>query len=534
MGRARIPLGPLLPGGISLAIILGSVTLAIASLLREGGDGELELLTPYTLRVAGFTVLQAALSTFLSVSIGILVARALARRPRFPGRSLLLRLFGLPLVMPVIVAIFGIASVFGSGGAIARLSLWLVSVEWNFPYGLTGILVAHVFFNLPLSVRLLLPAIEAIPGETWRLASQIGMTGPQIFRRIEWPLLRRVLPGVAGLVFLLCFTSFAVILVFGGGPRATTLEVAIYQALRLDFDIERTVGLALLQIGICAVLVLAGQKFHLPARIARTEGRRQARPDARSLTATAVDAALILAAALYVGAPLVAVIARAAAGPVAKVFAAPAFWDALWRTVILGASAGLAALLLGWALVLTARDLRQRHRRDRLGNLLENVAALNLVVSPIVFGAGLFVLLLPFGLVFEHALLLACAVNAVATTPYVIRTLGPAADRVAEHFDQTCFALRIHGWNRFRIIEWPMLRSDAGRALALATGISMGDLTAIALFGTETSSTLSLYLYRLMGSYRMEEAAVVAATLALLCLGSFAAIERVTAGRARS
>jgi len=52
---------------------------------------------------------------------------------------------------------------------------------------------------------------------------------------VEWPVIARLLPGLATLVFTLCFTSFAVVLALGGGPRATTLEVAIYQALRFDF-----------------------------------------------------------------------------------------------------------------------------------------------------------------------------------------------------------------------------------------------------------------------------------------------------------
>ena len=49
------------------------------------------------------------------------------------------------------------------------------------------------------------------------------------------------------LVFLLCMTSFAVALTLGGGPRATTLELAIYQAVRFDFDLGRAAWLALIQ-----------------------------------------------------------------------------------------------------------------------------------------------------------------------------------------------------------------------------------------------------------------------------------------------
>src|SRR5262249_18715025 len=129
----------------------------------------------YIRHVLVFTLLQAALSTLLSVALAIPVARALARRTRFPGRGLLLRLFGLPMVMPAIVAIFAIVAVYGESGWLHRLAAGLGRPLGSFLYGLCGILIAHVFFNMPFAARALLAALEAVPGESWRLASQLGM-----------------------------------------------------------------------------------------------------------------------------------------------------------------------------------------------------------------------------------------------------------------------------------------------------------------------------------------------------------------------
>src|SRR5690606_31771253 len=114
------------------------------------------------------------------------------------------------------------------------------------------------FLNMPFAARLLLQGWDRIPGETWRLAAQLGLSGGRVFRLIEWPMLRQLAPGIAGLVFLLCFTSFAVVLILGGGPPHATLEVAIYQSLRFDFDIGRTVTLAMVQVGVCGALVAVG------------------------------------------------------------------------------------------------------------------------------------------------------------------------------------------------------------------------------------------------------------------------------------
>src|SRR5690606_21230184 len=89
----------------------------------------------------------------------------------------------------------------------------------------------------------------------WRLSTQLGMGAMASFRFIEGPVLRSVLPGVAGLVFMLCVTSFTIVLTLGGGPRATTLEVAIYQALRFDFDPPRAVVLTMDQLALTALML---------------------------------------------------------------------------------------------------------------------------------------------------------------------------------------------------------------------------------------------------------------------------------------
>src|SRR5690606_3226711 len=210
-----------LAGLAAVGILIGG---AFVGLVTEGvGDwsGAIAAFDAYLLRVARFTLWQAALSTLLSVLPAILVARALARHPAFPGRALILRLFALPLALPAIVAALGVLALLGRAGLFAAPLTSITGERWQGVYGLSGILVAHVFFNLPLAPRLLWQALETVPADQWRLAAQLGMGARASFRLIEWPVLRAALPGVAGLVFMLCITSFTIVLTLGGGPRAT-------------------------------------------------------------------------------------------------------------------------------------------------------------------------------------------------------------------------------------------------------------------------------------------------------------------------
>lgn len=98
----------------------------------------------YLWHVIRFSFWQAFLSALLSAIPAIFLARALYRR-RFPGRLALLRLCAMTLILPVLVAVFGILSVYGRQGWLASL-FNLLGLEWTFsPYGLKGILLAHIF-----------------------------------------------------------------------------------------------------------------------------------------------------------------------------------------------------------------------------------------------------------------------------------------------------------------------------------------------------------------------------------------------------
>src|SRR5258705_14009113 len=85
--------------------------------------------------------------------------------------------------------------------------------------------------------------------------------------------------SVAALVFMLCFASFAITLTLGGGPRWASLEAAIYEALRFDFDPPRAAVLALLQLAISGSLLLALYRLMAPAPVSPGIGRPQPRPD---------------------------------------------------------------------------------------------------------------------------------------------------------------------------------------------------------------------------------------------------------------
>ena len=493
--------------GLLAALILGALGALLFAAGTEQGAREgpvwLILGDPYLWRVVRFTLLQAGLSTLLSIGLAIPVARAVSRRRNFLGRAALLRLFALPLALPALVVVLGIVEVWGRQGWLSMV-LKGMGLTDGLPgiYGLGGILLAHVFFNLPLAVRLMVMLLDRIPGENWRLAAQLGMRSGAIFRLLEWPALRAGLPGVLGLVFMLCVASFTVVLPLGGGPAATTVEVAIYQALRFDFDPFSAVILSLVQLGMTVLLLGMGARLGLSMTLTAGLGRKVERPDTEQRLGKTTDFIVIFGAALFVLLPLIAVVGSALGSAYGRLFSEAIVWQAVATSLEIGLAAACLCMTLAWSLLGAAHKARRAgmtgHDRRRW---------LNAFIISCEQGGNI--------------------INGLMALPYALRILGPAQAAAAARHDRLCEGLGMTGWNRWRLVDWPILRPSIGLAFAFAMVLSLGDLGAVALFGSQDLTTLPLLILQRMGSYRTADAVGLAVILMIFCLLLIAVAERV-------
>ena len=511
MARRRQLTGTDGAGALALALVLALTlgTLGAVALRAEGLSG----LGRADWGALRFTLTQAALSALLSVGLAVPVARALARRA-FPGRGLLVTVLGAPFILPVIVAVLGLVAVFGRSGILSN-ALSLAGLEPVSIYGFHGVVLAHVFFNLPLATRLILQGWLAIPAEHFRLAASLGFATADVGRTLERPMLRQVLPGAALVIFLLCLTSFAVALTLGGGPGATTVELAIYQAVRYDFDLGRAALLALVQFGLGGAAALVALKVSLPAELGAGLDRPVQRWDARSIWLRLQDTGLIALAALFLALPLGALAAR---GLPALATLPVSILPAALRS--LGVALASAMLMLGLALPIAALVVRRGSR------LVEAIGTLTIAASPLVIGTGLFVLLFPWINPERLALPVTALVNATMALPFALRALIPALGQVERTYGPLADGLGLVGWARLRLLWLPRLRRPLGFATGLAAALSIGDLGVIAMFASPEGATLPLQLYRLMGAYKMEAAAGAALVLLAVSMALFWLFDR--------
>jgi thiamine transport system permease protein len=517
----------MIPGLSMLAVLAALVATSLGGLVvlapRTGTAG-LDL--GYLGSIAAFTLVQAGLSALISLAAGALLALALARR-RFPGRRILLSLLGVATALPAIVAVFALTAILGRAGLVsqglAALGLPRISI-----YGLTGILIAHVFFNASYATRVYLAALEAVPGEHWRLAASLGMSPAALFRLVDWPILRRETIGLGFLIFIACATSFAIPLALGGGPGAATFEVAIYEALRFDVDFARAAHLAILQIGAMAVLVTMAAPFLARPPEAAGSGLAMLRPDRGSLALRILDGAVLLGSALLILPPLAAVAWSGRAIP--GIFDA-GIARALATSVLIALPAAALALCVSLALTRARLALHERGLR-RTASLVGVAPLLTIATPPLAFAAGLFVVAREAGDPAAIAVPTLVLVNAMMALPFVHRLLDPPLTLAHERYGRLGRSLGISGMARLRLIEWPLVGTSAGAAFAYALALSLGDLGVVTLFGSEGLVTLPALLYERLGAYRIGEAEGVAALLAGLVLVFFLTADRLGSAHA--
>lgn len=191
------------------------------------------------------SALQAFLSSLFSLIGGFWAALGLiAARGRSEGFRRTLEVISLlPNFLPPIFIL------------LATLSL----VD-PFPMGIAGIVLVHSVINFGLVGVLLARIIEEKMGGFAELAYIEGASRFYFLRKVFFPILKKDFLLVGLFVFTICFSSFAVPLVVGGG-RGTTLEVLIYEKIRLSTEWGQAVFIALVQsvFVFCLSLVVSQQ-----------------------------------------------------------------------------------------------------------------------------------------------------------------------------------------------------------------------------------------------------------------------------------
>ena len=480
-----------------------------------------------------FTLYQAFLSTVLSLLVGLLISWSLAHQSDFKGRSLLVALFSSSLVLPTLIVVFGLIGIFGRNGYFNQITLFLFDTSFgSYLYGLGGILLAHVYLNASFASRALLHSFESIPKEKYKLAKSLNFSIFERFLYVEYPALKSTLLSIGSTIFLLCFTSFAVVLLLGGSPSYNTLEVAIYEAVKLDFDIAMALKLALIQLSISAVLVVLSSSFKIELTNVKTEHLYI--PWREKKGVKIFQWFVIVLFTLFFVLPLVVIVLDGVGADFSHIFSQPLFIKSFITSVSLATASSILTVIIALLLSSTRRNftLQTRLAKKPFSKLLNVMIAfsgnLYLAIPSLVLGLGFFLMYQKYeGSEFVWSTVALLTANVLMSLPFALSVLTPIMHKTAQRYDKVSFSLGLTKLQRWLYVEYPYLKPSLGYVIALAFCFSLGDLGIIALFGSEDFSTLPWYLYQLMGSYRTTDAAGVALVLLALVLSIFILLPRL-------
>ena len=450
-----------------------------------------------------FTIWQAVLSTALAVLIGLPIAFVLYKR-RFIASRFLRTILVIPFVLPSIVVAI----------ALSDLREFFAGKE------ILVILIAHVFLNLSLVVRIVGNAYLQLDPELEAAGELDGAAGLKMFFGVTLPQLRPAVVSAATLVFLFCVTSFAAILLLGAGDL-NSIETLIYFSLSQRLDLNTAAVLSMVQTALTALAFLASRKlgaaqFDDESQVEYSQAKRI---KFRELPLLVLVLAVLFA--LFV-IPLGTVLLRAftfdgrlsvanfelLATLGSRNLLDITVFEAGLNSLRNASIATLVALPIG---VLVAWLLK----RSRSG-WLELVFVLPLGVSTVVLGFGY---LISFGgqpLPLRESWLVVPLVQALIAMPMVTRIVHSRLIALGDASSEAAANAGASTWQTFRFIELPQMKSTIGTAFGFALLVSIGEFGSSALLAYGDQATLPIVLMRLISRPGEQNYSMAMATSALL------------------
>ena len=513
--------------GVPVAFLALFFAFPLASILErglgseEGASSPLDVLTdPVTRQVVWFTLWQAMASTVLTITVALPASYVLGRYT-FRGRSVAMAAVTVPFVLPTVVV------------ALAFLAVLPESLE----RGWAAILIAHVFFNVAVVVRVVGTFWAGLDPRMAEAAATLGASPVRAFREVTLPLLAPALASAASIVFLFSFTSFGVVLILGG-PQYSTLETEIYnQAVRM-FDLRAAAVLALVQLVCVALAVWVATR--LERRLA-LGGKRTSERDVlrrfRTRGEKALAAASLGSLAIFLGVPLAVLVERSLAvgdghsleayralgRPTDALLATP--WEAVLNSVVYAAVAALIALVVGGLAAFAVAGSHGGWTRVLDGSLM-----LPLGASAVMLGFGFVIAFDTEPIDFRSSRWIVPVVQALVAIPFVVRIVAPTLRAIDQRQRDAAALLGASPGRVRREIDLPV----AGRALGLAAGfafaISLGEFGATVFLARPDSPTLPVAIFRFLGrpgESNTGQAYALAVILMVVAAGSILAIERL-------
>lgn len=501
----------------------------------------------YNQHLMVFTIKQALLSTVITLCLGFPGAYLLTKY-QFPGKSVIKAIATVPFVMPSIIVILGFIIFFGNNGIINVVLMRLFNLTEppiRFLYSMTGIILAHAFYNFPIVIRIVGAAWERIDPGYEEMAASLGASNIATLRRVTLPML---LPGIiasAALIFVFCFSSFAIVLVLGGA-RYATIEVGIYTLTKIMLKFDKASSLAIIQalfsltfmylyIKILGIYHAAGaERMTRPIEPKRLAWRNMGWVESCLLVAYVI---LIL---MVIFGPMLSVVYSSfqymsenrilfGLKNYLQIFSTdydPILGANPLRSILnsLGFAISTVLIAVPLALILAYITVQKRFRGK---SLLDAIFMLPLGVSAVTLALGYARAFNNPPLEFTGTAVAIILAHSILAYPFAMRAISAVWLKLDRRQVETAQSLGASRRQAFWRVELPLLRPGIIVGAVFAFAISIGEVTCTYMLYRPEIATMPISIFRFISSYNFYTASAMGVILMAVCAIAFFVIEKL-------
>ena len=472
------------------------------------------------LKALVFTLKQTISTAFIAICWGFVLALILNCDGFY--HVAIVRFCESAFAVPTVVTGFAVLLDFGRSG-------WIGQYFQNISiYGLSGILLANLFYALPFATICFLQNFKHMPLSILRLRLLLNLSDWRFLKDVFLPYLLQPTILIFFQILLVTSQNFTLALELGGGPGSSTIETLIYQNIFFTFNLPKAISYAVMQtlifglLGYFAFLSIPQGirvKTNTPTSIFTNppgkillflyvavasvllmaiflngfeDQSTFQKFDVQSLIFALIFSSLFAFCASLIGQILVHVASLCSVW--LKIFGYPVLSQSSLAVLFVLATASPVVMSFGYLLWAGGQN-----------------SAFKIAAIPIVQSVGLFAFLLP--LHFSEI------------------------KQVVEQTDKLIALLGLSYWKRVTAIYWPAFKSSIQRGVLLGFLIVFGQFSVTAVLAKPQVETVTGLIYRLMGQYRYQHAALVSSifllviALLLILVHFFSRIERFYAGR---
>lgn len=439
----------------------------------------------YLVYVIQFTYWQAFLSSTFSLAVGFIGA-FLVEELKISGGKLLWKFSLLCGALPPLIVALGIL---GSWGQV------LV------PFGWLGILMGHIFLNFPIPMRLIGMSLRERDRQSEIMALSLGASRYQVFRKVTFPSIRPSLISSWLLAFIYCSTSLFIVMFLGGGPKFTTLEVALYEAIKWNLDVGKATQIALIQAGVGGLLFYFYLFFQTRKMgEGQTGGGNSVFAARKKNMKRMIEIVWWSFFCFLIGAPLFSLIIDGLAG-LEKV-GTTTLWSDFATSLFIAITVGVVSLLVLYPILHYYYHVRSAQERSPIVWLLSAPQ----FFSPLVVALALTLFFPGLKGSSSGALWGVILAQTLFVFPLIHIPLREGFLRLSFEKIAVAQSLGANRLRRFLSIELPSMRRPIIFSFLIAVSFSLGEVVTILIFSPTGVKTLALNIFQSMSRYRFQEA----------------------------